>query len=366
MDVDPSLLTRKIIHFDMDAFYASIEVRDDASLRGKPVVVGGSPQSRGVVCTASYEARRFGIRSAMPCSQAARLCPTAVFIRPNFEKYTAASLAIREIFRRYTALVEPLSLDEAFLDVTNNERGLYAVKIARMIQDDVARETGLTGSAGVAPNKLIAKIASDLRKPAGLTVILPAQVREFVRTLPLRKIHGIGPATERRLAALGLNLCGDVWARSVEELTHSVGANMAPWLLACSQGLDARPVEPHRDRKSLGQEETFATDVRSLPVLEAELVRLSRDVAVGLGKRGLQGRTITLKVKYANFDQITRSYSLLAPTADADLIATIARQLLTKTEAGRRKIRLIGVSVANIALTTATEPVSANDLFGFQ
>src|SRR3989338_5154126 len=202
-DIHPSLLKRKIIHFDMDAFYAAVEIRDDPRLQGKPIVIGGSPNSRSVVCTASYPARRYGIRSAMSCARAAFLCPEAIFIKPNFEKYKAASVQIREIFSRYTDLIEPLSLDEAYLDVTNNKLGLYAVQIAKRIKSDIVKELNLTGSAGVAPNKLVAKIASDLNKPDGLTIVLPHQVTEFMRNLPLRKINGIGPATEKRLHGAG-------------------------------------------------------------------------------------------------------------------------------------------------------------------
>jgi DNA polymerase-4 len=343
----PSLLLRKIIHFDMDAFYASIEIRDDPALRGRPVIVGGPPNSRGVVCTASYEARKYGVRSAMACAQAARLCPEAVFIRPNFEKYSSASQQIRAIFRKYTPLIQPLSLDEAYLDVTDNVRGLYAVKIARLIQDEVFETLSLTGSAGVAPNKLLAKIASDIRKPRGLTVVLPEQAEAFMGALPLRKIHGIGPKTEQRLAAAGLATCRDVWGHSLAELEAKVG-NMAEWLMERSRGLDDRPVETGRERKSLGHEETFAVDMLDLGAMRGELAAIARSVAEDLRDEEIKGRTITLKVRYGDFTRITRSQSLPFATDDEATIRDVAQGLLGATEAGRRRIRLLGIALSNL------------------
>jgi DNA polymerase-4 len=344
--VHPSLLERKIIHFDMDAFYASIEIRDDPSLKDKPLVIGGSPQSRAVVCTASYVARKFGVKSAMPCSQAARLCPDAIFMSPNFHKYHAVSQQIRAIFQQYTPLIEPLSLDEAYLDVTHNARGLYATKLAKMMQDQIYDELRLTGSAGVAPNKLLAKIASDINKPKGLTVILPEQARRFMENLPLRRIHGIGPASEKRLQQAGLFHCRDVWRRDPNELEEVLGS-MGRWIWERSQGLDDRPVEVERERKSLGKEDTFATDILDPEVLIQQLLALAKEVAEALQKRGLRGKTITVKCKYADFHQVTRSRSLSVPTDEASLIETVACELLRQTEAGRRKVRLLGVSVAN-------------------
>lgn len=332
----------------MDAFYAAVEIRDDPRLKDKPLVIGGSPNSRSVVCTASYSARRYGIRSAMACSRAAALCPEAIFLKPNFEKYKSVSLKIREIFSRYTDLIEPLSLDEAYLDVTNNKLGLYAVQIAKRIKYDIVHELGLTGSAGVAPNKLVAKIASDIHKPDGLTVVLPAQVLEFMRSLPLRKINGIGPATEKRLHEAGLFVCSDVWKKNLGELIDEFGENMAEWLFDCSRGIDDRDLETTWVRKSLGQEETFATDILDINWLVEKLKALCADVASDLKRRDLQGRTVTLKVKYADFKQITRSQSVDALLDDADMIFDIALVLLTKTEAGVRKIRLLGVSLANL------------------
>jgi DNA polymerase-4 len=346
-DIHPLLLKRKIIHFDMDAFYAAVEIRDDPSLQGKPIVIGGPPNSRSVVCTASYPARRYGIRSAMACSKAARLCPEALFIMPNFEKYKAASLKIREIFSRYTDLIEPLSLDEAYLDVTNNKLGLYAVQIAKRIKLDIETELCLTGSAGVAPNKLVAKIASDINKPNGLTVVLPYQVRDFMRNLPLRKINGIGPVTEKRLNDAGLFICCDVWKRTFEQLEEALGENTAHWLFDCSRGIDDSEVETTWVRKSLGQEETFASDVLDCNWLVEKLQSLCRDVSFDLKRHQLKGRTVTIKVKYADFKQITRSQSLDLFVDDCENIFETAKILLEKTEVGVRQIRLLGVSVAN-------------------
>ncbi len=343
LQIHPSLLQRKVIHVDMDCYYAAIEMRDNPSLKGRPVIIGGSPNSRGVVCTASYEARKFGIRSAMACSQAARLCPDAVFIRPNFEKYYAATQVIREIFRGFTQMVEPLSLDEAYLDVTGHE--LFAVKIARLIQEQISAKLALTCSAGVAPNKLLAKIASDFKKPAGITIVLPEQALQFMERLPLRKIHGIGPVSEKRLKAFGFTLCRDLWAFSIDELTERLGKNMGPWLYARSRGIDERAVEPSRERKSIGKEDTFAEDLLDRDLLTDKLKALSYEVSGLLKQKNKTSRTITLKVKYADFSLITRSKTIEWDTAEADLIFGIVRDLLlTQTEAGSRKVRLLGIS----------------------
>lgn len=346
-DIHPSLLQRKIIHFDMDAFYASVEIRDNPELKGKPIVIGGSPQSRGVVCTASYEARKYGIRSAMPCSQAYRLCPSALFIRPDFSKYKEASQQIRSIFQRYTDRIEPLSLDEAYLDVTNNNLGLYATKIAIRIQKDIFDELQLTGSAGVAPNKLIAKIASDINKPNGLTIVLPQQVAGFMENLPLRRIHGIGPASEKRLLEAGLRVCRDVWSWSLERLEEELGSNMGGWLYKRSRGWDDRPVEASRERKSIGKEETFSTDILDVAKLQEELHTICADLAQSLKARNLSGKTVTLKVKYADFTLSTRSQTLAEAVNTPDVLEEVAqRLLLNNTEAGKKRIRLLGVSVS--------------------
>ncbi|MEY4064322.1 MAG: polymerase, partial [Pseudomonadota bacterium] len=276
--VHPSLLKRKIIHVDMDAFYAAVEIRDNPELNGKPVVIGGSPQSRAVVCTSSYEARKFGIRSAMSCAQAFRQCPQAIFLPPNFSKYSEVSRQIRAIFARYTHLIEPLSLDEAFLDVTDNVQGLYASQIGRAIQSAVAEELQLSCSVGVAPNKLVAKIASDFRKPAGITIVPPEKVAAFMRALAVRKIFGVGPATEKRLHQIGLKTCEDVLNIPLITLEHQLGS-FAHWIHNAAQGIDERRVNTHRERKSLGREETFAEDIASLPPLLEELNTLAEKVS---------------------------------------------------------------------------------------
>ncbi|MBF0440564.1 MAG: DNA polymerase IV [Oligoflexales bacterium] len=343
----PSLLERKIIHIDMDAFYASIEMRDNPSLIGKPIVVGGSPDSRGVVCTASYEARRYGIRSAMPSSHAARLCPHAIFLKPRFEAYHKVSTEIREIFQRYTDLVEPLSLDEAYLDVTKNKKGLYASTIAREIKNTIRRETKLTCSAGVAPNKLVAKIASDFYKPDGLTVVLPAEVLEFMRRLPVRVLFGVGPVSEKQLHAAGIRYCSDLWNVSEYDMT-GLGLSHFTWLLEEAKGIDPRPVDPTWIRKSMGREETYQEDILSTNIILDKLEQLSRTVAENLREDGIKGRTVTLKVKYSDFIQVTRSKTLEEATYDCEKIFKTSKGLLDRTHAGVRKIRLLGISLSNL------------------
>lgn len=340
---------RKIIHVDMDAYYASIEVLDRPELRGLPLVVGGMPNSRGVVCTASYEARKFGVRSAMASSIAYRLCPQAVFLRPRFERYKELSKKIREIFYRYTDLVEPLSLDEAYLDVTGSEK--FASVIAREIREQVFKETGLTCSAGVGPNKLIAKMASEYRKPNGLTVIPPDRVREFMAPLSVRKIHGVGPATERRLNALGLKTCTDIRNLGLETLTQELG-NWGQWLWDAAHGRDFRSVDSSWERKSFGKEETFGKDKLNLADIEEELRAIVLDLSEALKKRNFIGRTITLKIKYNNFESITRSRTISEATQSPEIIYQTVYELLhAKTDAGKRPIRLAGVSLKNLAQT---------------
>ncbi len=343
---------RKIIHVDMDMFYAAVEILDNPSLKNLPIVVGGSPTSRSVVCTASYAARKFGVRSAMACSVAQRLCPQAIFLPPRFERYQEISRKIREIFQRYTDKIEPLSLDEAYLDVTDSTLGLYASQIARHIKEDILRELGLTCSAGVGPNKLIAKIASDFKKPNGLVVVTPDQALEFMRPLPVRKIHGIGPATEARLAAVGIKTCADILAMSREELDQKLG-RLGGWMWHAARGEDSRPVETHYDRKSFGREDTFEKDETDLGRIESRLKDLSESVCASMDKRGVKGRTITLKVKYFDFESITRSRTIKDMTVDPDIVMATAMDLLkTKTAVGQRPIRLIGVSLSHLDQTT--------------
>jgi DNA polymerase-4 len=347
---------RKIIHLDMDAFFTSVEQHDRPELRGRPVVVGGDPSGRGVVAAASYEARRFGIRSAMPCGEAARRCSSTVFVRPRMERYREVSRQVRDIFEAVTPLVEPLSLDEAYLDVTENalEEPL-AGRVAIHLKEAILRETGLTASAGVGPNKLVAKIASDLQKPDGLVIVPPERVLEFISTLPVERIWGVGPATARRLHEMGIRLAGEISQRPREELVARLGSQGAS-LHDLSQGIDERPVRPDREPKSRGSETTFEGDVRSEERLEFELGRLAQDVANRLENLGREGRTVTLKVRYDDFTTITRSRTLSTRTRDGAVIATAARGLLHQgTEAGERPIRLIGVSVSGFP--DGSEPV---------
>lgn len=349
--LEPPVSTRKIIHVDMDAYYASVEILDRPELAHVPLIVGGSPQGRGVVSTANYEARKYGIRSAMACSIAYRLCPKAVFVRPRFERYKEISLKIREIFSRHTNLVEPLSLDEAYLDVTHTSSGKYASVIAREIREQVFKETGLTCSAGVGPNKLIAKIASEYRKPNGLTVIPPEQVLDFMAPLTVRKIHGVGPATEKRLHALGIKTCSDIRAFGIEALEARLG-NWGTWLYEAAHGRDQRVVETSWERKSFGREETFGKDKIDFADVEQELRTIVTNLAEYLKKRNFIGRTITLKIKYHNFESITRSRTIAEATQSSDVIWQTVNELLhTKTEVGRRPVRLVGVSLKNLSET---------------
>ncbi|MGH9218491.1 MAG: DNA polymerase IV [Vicinamibacterales bacterium] len=338
---------RKIIHVDMDAFYASVEQRDNPSLRGKPVAVGGDPTVRGVVAAASYEARKFGVRSAIPMSRAVRLCPSLVIVRPDFQKYRTVSQQVFAIFKEVTPLVEGLSLDEAYLDVTANcWNEPLGVNVARRIKDRIKELTQLTASAGVAPNKFLAKIASGWKKPDGLTVVAPERIEKFLHELPVDALWGVGPVTAARLRERGIDKLTDVRARSVEELTEIVGMH-AEWLLELAHGRDDRAVEPNRPAKSAGSEETYATDIASLEEVQREIDQLARGVAEWLGKKGTTARTVTIKVRYSDFTTITRSHSAPEATSDPDHIAARAVKLLDKTEAGHRPVRLLGVSVHN-------------------
>ena len=332
----------------MDAFYASVEQRDEPSLRGKPVAVGGSPAGRGVVAAASYEARAFGVRSAMPMARAVRLCPELVIVRPDFPRYRAVSSTVFGIFRSLTPLVEPLSLDEAYLDVTENAWGeRLGMQVARRLKAAIREATGLTASAGVAPNKFLAKIASGWQKPDGLTVIAPERVEAFLQRLPIDALWGVGPVTARKLRAHGIERLVDVRTRTVPELTAIVGQG-AEWLRQLAEGIDDRPVEPNRPRKSVGSENTFAHDLVDPSAIRDAVVEQARDVAAWLVRNGVYGRTVTLKVRYADFTTITRSHSAQPAAQDADAVAARALALLEKTDAGPRPVRLLGVSVHNL------------------
>lgn len=340
---------RKIIHIDMDAFYASVEQRDNPALKGKPIVVGGSPQSRGVVASASYEARKYGIRSAMSCAQAYRLHPATIFVTPHFEKYLAASRKIREIFKTYTPLVEPLALDEAYLDVTSNlTQEPLAGKIALEIKKRIFSELQITASAGVGPNKFIAKLASDFKKPDGLTVIPPERVSEFIQKLPVQSFWGVGPATAKRLNHAGIYTAEDIRSKSVASLEKVVGS-YASFLFDLAHGKDDREVDPSFEPKSRGTETTFAQDLTDTGRLLQVLEEQAEEVAFDLQKIKRPGRTVTLKLKYADFTSITRSQTLFHPTDEAQLIYSTASDLLFRdTEIQARAVRLIGISMSNL------------------
>ena len=333
----------------MDAFYASVEQRDDPSLKGRPVVVGGTPDGRGVVAAASYEARRFGIHSAMPAARALRLCPHAVFLRPDIQKYRAVSQQVFALYRSVTPLVEPLSLDEAYLDVTENSLGLeYARDVARWLKARVREDTQLTVSAGVAPNKFLAKVASDLDKPDGLVVIPPQRVEAFVTPLPVHKIWGVGPRTAERLKTLGIRTGGQLRDADPVTLERHLG-KMGRFLHRLARGEDDRPVTPDRVAKSRGAECTLETDVTDLAVIGELIDGHAERVAASLVRMKRPGRTVTLKIRYKDFTTVTRSRSLPHPTDDADVIARTARELLhIATEAHVRPVRLVGVSVSGL------------------
>lgn len=331
----------------MDAFFASVEQRDRPDLKGKPVAVGGRPDSRGVVAAASYEARTFGVRSAIPMSRAVRLCPNLVILSPNFHKYRAVSQQVFEIFRSVTPLVEGLSLDEAYLDVTTNSwNEPLGMTVARRIKALIKDSTGLTASAGVAPNKFLAKIASAWRKPDGLTVIAPERVETFLQKLPVDALWGVGPVTAARLRERGIEKLTDVRTADPAVLHAAVG-NLADWLQRLAAGQDDRPVSPNRPAKSSSSECTYAEDLTDLNRIRDEIVEMSREVADWLVRRDLLARTVTIKVRYDDFTTITRSHSAAA-TRDAGDIVRRALALLDKTEAGQRPVRLLGAGVHNL------------------
>ncbi len=339
---------RKIIHVDMDAFYASVEQRDQPKLRGKPVVVGGPPQSRSVVASASYEARAYGIRSAMPCAHAAQLCPSAIFVSPRFDAYKQASKEIMQIFSDYTELIEPLSLDEAFLDVTENKPNIAsATWIAQEIQRRILEQTGLTASAGVAPNKFLAKIASDMNKPHGITIIPPANVTAVLETLPVKLIPGVGKVTAEKMAQHGIFTTKDIQSFPQEQLIAIFGKAGAHYS-QIARGLDDRPVRPERARKSVGIEYTFPKDIIDIEDIHRELSHLAEKL--WKRKREISARGLTLKITFADFEKITRSRTLPDFFYSAEEILEIALDLLGNTEAGKRPLRLLGLSLSHFEL----------------
>ena len=339
----------------MDAFYASVEQRDKPELRGKPLAVGGNPASRGVVAAASYEARAFGVYSAMPMSRAVRLCPTLVIVRPDFSRYKAASQAVFGIFREVTPLVEPLSLDEAYLDVTENAWGeTFGTTVAKRLKERIKHETGLTASAGVAPNKFLAKIASGWKKPDGLTVIAPERVEPFLQQLPVDALWGVGPVTAAKLRVRGIDRLVDVRTADPQLLRETVGS-LADWLTQLANGIDERPVTPNREAKSSGSENTYPIDLTDIDTIRLEIAEMASHAIGWLARKQLLARTVTIKVRYDDFTTITRSHSALA-TRDEQALTARAVRLLEKTEAGSRPVRLLGVSVHNFCGDNAVDP----------
>ena len=353
---------RKVIHVDMDAFFASVEQRDDPSLRGKPVAVGGS-SDRGVVAAASYEARVFGVRSAMPSVRAAKLCPDLIFRRPRFDVYKAVSQQIRAIFMDYTPHVEPLSLDEAYLDVTDDVRGIgSATRIAELIRKRIRADTGLTASAGVSYNKFLAKIASDQNKPDGLCVIRPGEGAQFVATLPIRRFHGVGPRGADKMAALGIETGGDLRDKSLAFLRENFGS-LADYLYRAARGIDLRQVKADRPRKSVGGERTFERDISSGSTLRGTLEAIIEIVWERIERSGSVGRTVTLKLKFNDFTPLTRARSLPRAVSGKAEFAELARALLDQQLPLPKPVRLMGLTLSALegAALEGGEPEHTSD-----
>ncbi len=356
-----SIPVRKIIHVDMDAFYASVEQRDDPALRGRPVAVGGT-RARGVVAAASYEARAFGVRSAMPSARALRLCPDLVFVSPRFEVYRSVSRQIRAIFAEYTPLVEPLSLDEAYLDVTENLKGIpIAVQVAREIRARILEATGLTASAGISYNKFLAKLASDQRKPNGQFVITPEMGPGFVAALPVARFHGVGPATAAKMERLGIRTGADLRAWSLERLVRHFG-KAGRHFHAIARGEDARWVQPDRPRKSSGSERTYAQDLATPAEIEAAIVALAEDVWAWCASTGSRGRTVTLKLRYRDFRTLTRSRTQAAPVESGAALEALALALARTLMPLEQPVRLLGVTLSGFEGDRLAEDQASLDL----
>ena len=341
-------LARKIIHIDMDAFYASVEQGDNPALKGLPVIVGGDPEKRGVVSAASYEARVYGVHSAMPTSQAKRLCPHGIFLPVRMHRYREVSEQIFKILQEYTPFIEPLSLDESFLDVTGSEKLFGPVlQIAKAIKRRILETTGLTASAGIAPNKFLAKIASDFKKPDGLVEIKPEEVQEFLRELPISKLWGVGKSTEEVLKGMGILRVGQLAVYPAERVEKKLG-KFGLELIALARGEDDRPVTPDSEAKSISQEETFTPDLEALEKMKRVLLDQAEQVGWELRKQKLKGCTVTVKVRYPDFTTVTRSHTLPIPTDQGIEIYQTALLLLHKTEARQKKARLLGVGISNL------------------
>jgi DNA polymerase IV len=346
---------RKIIHVDMDAFFAAVEQRDNPQLKGKPVIVGGPPDSRGVVATCSYEARKFGIHSAMASSRAGQLCPQGFFVKPRFQAYKDASKKIHQVFQQYTDLIEPLSLDEAYLDVTQTLAcDGSATLMAKEIRQKIFESTGLTASAGISYNKFLAKVASDINKPNGQCLIKPEEGEAFVQTLAVGKFYGVGKVTEAKMHSLKIYTGADLKSWSKEKLAQYFGKSSA-YYYSIARGVDNRPVSNHRVRKSIGSETTFQKDVVDVSEMKMHLNSLAQEVIESLKQKKLVAYTLTIKIKYANFQQITRSKTFDMPLGTVEMIKGIISVLLDKTEVQHRSIRLLGVSVSNLSKNAATK-----------
>jgi DNA polymerase IV len=332
----------------MDAYYASIEQRDNPEYRGKPIVVGGSPEGRGgVVATASYEARKFGVRSAMSSKRAVQLCPKLIFVRPRFDVYKETSIQIRGIFSRYTDLIEPLSLDEAYLDVTHDKLGIgSAIEIAMQIRKTIAVELKLTASAGVSVSKFLAKIASDMHKPDGLTFIGPSAVTAFMERLPVEKFYGVGKVTAAKMKDMGLHTGADIKRLTEGELVRHFGKS-GHFYFQIVRGIDDRTVQPYRETKSVGAEDTFPFDLTNIEDMNDELDKIAKIVSERLIRHELKGKTVTLKIKFSDFRTITRSQTLEHGLDDRHALSSVAKSLLVTAEIADRKVRLLGISVSN-------------------
>ena len=339
---------RKIIHIDMDAFFASVEQRDFPQYKGKPIVVGGKPEQRGAVAAASYEARKYGVHSAMPSRIAKQRCPHLIFVSPRFEVYRAVSEQIRAIFHRYTDLVEPLSLDEAYLDVTQNKPNIpSATAIAREIKQSIRSETHLTASAGVSINKFLAKIASGLNKPDGLSLIPPEQAEAFIEALPIEKFYGVGAATAQKMQALGIHTGWDLKQWSEADLIERFG-KVGSYYYRVARANDDRPVNPNRIRKSIGAEQSFAEDLENVDDMIGALGEIAEEVAGRMDKHQRYGSTLTLKIKYADYQQITRAHTLNDLLRGKDALHNLATALLVEHLDHTRKVRLLGITVSNL------------------
>jgi DNA polymerase-4 len=364
MDGHSPKLVRKIIHIDMDAFYASVEQRDNPALKGKPIAVGGSPNGRGgVVATASYEARKFGVRSAMPSKKALQLCKHIIFVFPRFEAYKKVSLQIREIFYRYTDKVEPLSLDEAYLDVTQDKKNIgSALEIAKQIKQAIKDELQLTASAGVSINKFAAKVASDMNKPDGLTFISSSKLTTFIEKLPIEKFYGVGKVTADRMKKMGLHTGSDLKNLTENQLIEAFG-KMGKFFFNIVRGIDEREVINERETKSIGAEDTFSFDLTTKDEMFVELEKIAVTVQARLHRNNLKGRTVTLKIKYNDFKQITRSKSFSEPFNDLETIDSTAKILLSQGDLSDKKVRLLGISISNFNLQSHSERlVNTNQL----